>query len=73
MAKGKTRTITIRIDEALYNEIDSIRAKEDRNMNQQLVNFIKLGKERFEKQKKVIENAEEDDVSPIIQTEEKAG
>jgi hypothetical protein len=42
-------------------------------MNQQLVNFIKLGKERFEKQKKVIENAEEDDVSPITQTEVKAG
>jgi hypothetical protein len=61
MSKGKTVTITIRIDESLYNEIENIREAEDRNRNQQIINLIKLGKTRYEKIQKVLEGSGEDD------------
>lgn len=49
-----TKTITIRIDVDLYKEIEAIAEVEHRNMNGQLIRFIELGKERYERQKKAL-------------------
>jgi hypothetical protein len=64
-----TRTVTIRIEVSLYEEIEAIANEEDRNINGQIVNLIKLGKERYERQKAVFAQADkkllEEDISGI--------
>lgn len=68
----KTRSVTLRIDMDLYEEISTYAIEEERSFSQQFLYFLKRGKDAWLKEREIIERHIGTTLSEE-QTEEKIG